>query len=221
MEGGRRARASSSATPQNVSEESASSKSKRVMSAVSPVGPGAGARRERRGLVSKPGAGRATGASESQDNRAGSTGSKGWQGRRLGSRSCWRVAWSPGAKGRSGERVERRRARHGGLSGPLCQHAAQRRARTRKLEGSEAVEASRRSEAHTPLWKAVMRARKTAAGMQVAAWAGTKACGGGRPLQARSDSTLVAAAARDWICDKAKCMAWRSGPRKSFGEGVT
>ncbi|CAE7830588.1 unnamed protein product [Symbiodinium sp. CCMP2592] len=36
-------------------------------------------------------------------------------------------------------------------------------------------------------------------------------------FHARSDSMLVGAAAKDWMCDKARCMAWRSAPRKSLG----
>ena len=66
MEVGRRARASSSATSQNASEESASWRSNRAMSAVSPLGPGAAPRRERLRLVSKAGAGSATGASKGE-----------------------------------------------------------------------------------------------------------------------------------------------------------
>ena len=220
MEGGRRARASSCATPQNASEESASSRSRRAISAVSPVGPGAAPRRERRRLLSKAGAGRATGASGSQDNRAGSTGAYGWQGRRSGSRSCWRVAWSPGARG------SLRRARRAAESSPrrvkwtaLSARCSAPGSDTEARAGGEAVEASRRSDAQSPPWKAVMRARKTAAGMRAAAWGRNKSMRGrnNHNFQARSDSTLVAAAERDWICDKAKCMAWRSGPRKSFG----
>ena len=64
-----------------------------------------------------------------------------------------------------------------------------------------------------------MRARKAAAGMRGAACGRNKSMRGrnNHNFQARSDSTLAAAAARDWICDKAKCMVWRSGPRKIFG----
>ena len=220
MEGGRRARASSCATPQNASEESASSRSRRAISAVSPVGPGAAPRRERRRLLSKAGAGRATGASGSQDNRAGSTGAYGWQGRRSRSRSCWRVAWSPGA------RSSLRRALRAAESSPrrfkwtaLSARCSAPGSDTEARAGGEAAEASRRSDAQSPPWKAVMRARETAAGMRAAAWGRNKSMRGrnNHNFQARSDSTLVAAAGRDWICDKAKCMAWRSGPRKSFG----
>ena len=142
MEGGRRARASSCATPQNASEESASSRSRRAMSAVSPAGPGAAPRRERRRLLSKAGAGRATGASESQDNRAESTGAYGWQGRRLGSRSCWRVAWSHGAKGslrraRRAAESSPRRAKWTALSARCSAPGLETEARA----GGEAVEA--------------------------------------------------------------------------------
>ena len=69
-----------------------------------------------------------------------------------------------------------------------------------------------------------MRARKAADGCgrvcegQLAA--GTTAREGGtHNFQARSDAMLVGAAAKDWMCDTAKCMVWRSGPRTWEGTG--
>ena len=96
-------------------------------------------------MVSKAGAGRATGASASQDNRAGSAGACGWQGRRLGSRSCWRVAWSPRTRGslrraRRAAESSPRRAKWTALSARCSAPGSDTEARA----GGEAVEASRR-----------------------------------------------------------------------------
>ena len=205
----RRARASSSATPQNASEESASSSSNRAMSAVSPLGPGAAPRRERRRLVSK-----CEQSSRRQRDRCfGEPGQQVrvkrcvWQGRRSGSRSCRRVAWSPVARGSLS------RARRAAESSPRWAKWTAVSARcsapgsdAEPRAGGEAVEASRRSEAQSRLWKAELRARKTAAGMRGAACGRKRSIRGrnNHNVQARSDSTLVAAAARDWMCDKAK-----------------
>ena len=87
---------------------------------------------------------------------------------------------------------------------------------TEARAGGEAVAAPRRSAAQSPLRKAAMHAHNRYAGA---------ACGrdnnmrrrNNHNFQARSDSTLVGAEARNWMCDYAKSMAWRSGSCKSSG----